>query len=205
MGYRKYIIGILILGALGYYHTQIVQLRNWNKTLKVVIHPITSPVSAMFTQESLITLSTFLHNQAKFYTGHALPDLDITVTAPFNGTVPKKWKTQNTFLTPLNDWIYNLWILYWTYPHIRYGALMEKPTLHLFIDDDTSTSSSTGPIGLVHASTDPQWQERNLVLVIYELLRTLGASSQYKDPLIPYSLNSYTISPETARELGWSP
>lgn len=206
---RIFILLMILLGvALGSWLTG-KRSTEWQKPLWIAIYPIngddkpgTQQYIDQLTIEDFLPISDFIAEEAQEY--------NLSIKQPFNIELAPQVKTHPPE-PPDSSAIFEvmLWSLklrYWAYqantyqgpaPHIRvfvkyFSAAKNQVLAH-------SLGLQQGMLGVVNAFADKKMTASNGVVIIHEILHTLGASDKYDlssgQPIYPHGFADANLDP----------
>jgi len=161
---------------------------DWDQSLWVTIYPVNGDHSAATARyiddlrlELFEPVSGYLADQAKQY-GVTLADPVLVALAPAVATLPPRPPMAGSL--PAVIW-WSLKFRYWAFTHdtfdgssdIRLFVTYFDPASHRQLDH--SVGLEKGMIGIVNAFADRRFADRNKVIIVHELLHTLGATDKY--------------------------
>lgn len=184
------LILLLIIGLNTW--LSIVRVTDWQQPLWVVVYPInadgrrdTDMYVAALREEHFEDMEVFMEKEAQRY-GIALEHpLEVRLAPPIDSQPPKV--PQNPSM--LQNVIWSLKMRYWSWKHdnwegpdpdIRIYMRLFSPTNNYVLAH--SLGLQKGMIGLVNGFASVDYQGRNNMVAMHELMHTLGATDKY-DPL----------------------
>jgi hypothetical protein len=188
------ILSLLFLLVLVAGHAWLTKLevRNWDRPLRVVIYPLNADGSAAASRYIdgldpwvFESVAEFLAREAQRY-GLPLGEPFRQYLAPQVHSLPPKPPSDRNVMGVA--W-WSLRLRYWAYRVSEYdGPTAQIRIFVLYYDPqavtrlDHSLGLEKGLIGVVNAYADSRFAARNNVVIAHELLHTLGATDKY-DPL----------------------
>ena len=199
----RILILLLILAsvAIGTWRAK-ARVADWRYPLRVAVYPIngdqSSQTQAYISQlkiEAFEPIADFLDEESKRF------DVAMSYGKPVSLILAPEVKTQPPPPPDGNNILKNiLWSLqfrYWAYradqssgpsPHIRLFVRFFDPATHEVVPN--SVGLEQGMIGIVNTYANKRFEARNNVVIVHELLHTVGASDKYdfrtNQPLHPH-------------------
>lgn len=181
---------LLVLGFVGL-DTLLSNTRanSWENSLRVVIYPINGDGSTRtkrYIDQINVTqfdeIPVLIKKEAKQYGLDLLNPMTIDVASPVN-TLPPAIPQDRNMLSVM--W-WSLQLRYWSWkedhyegirPHIRAYALYFDSKIHHQLAH--STGLEKGKIAVIQLFADRRHTSQNNVIVLHELLHTIGATDKY--------------------------
>jgi hypothetical protein len=194
---------LLILAYVGF-DTLLSNVRatDWQRSLRMVIYPINADGSeasdetiSQLSVEQFDDINTLLEAQASFYGKNLSSPIHFSL-APKLKTLPPKIPRDRNALTV--SW-WSIKFRYWAWkednytgpkPQIRSYALFYDPAEYKRLKH--STGLKKAKLALNHLFATPKYSKQNNVVVLHELLHTLGATDKYDlQSGLPYYPDGY--------------
>lgn len=212
MSFKKIRITILLL-ILAYVglNTFLNNKRatDWKHPLRVVIYPInadrkstTDKYISQITNEQFDGFKEFLQREASKYGLRLSSPIQVQLSKPIKTLPPIIPHDKNTF--SIMWW--SLKLRYWSWktdnntgisPQIRAYALYTTPTKDGQLTHSTGLKKSK--IALIKLAADNKSTQKNNVIILHELLHTLGATDKYNlqtnQPLFPDGYAEPNLTP----------
>lgn len=181
--------------------TWLTKLRatSWDHPLRVVVYPINGDGSeaaaqyiAQLQAAQFDDIAQTLKEQAERYGVTRADPMDIALAEPVNEVPPLPPRTGNMFeimwwSLKLRLWASNMDHYDGPTPEIRAFTLYYDPKTHPVLDH--STGLEKGMIGVIKLFASKQMTAQNNIVMLHELLHTLGATDKYDlrtdQPLYP--------------------
>lgn len=162
---------------------------NWKHPLRIVIYPInadgrkaTDRYISQIKRSQFDSFKTLIRKEAKRY-GHKLSTpINIKLAKPIKELPPAIPKDRGM----LNVMWWSLKLRYWSWqtdnytgpkPQIRAYALFFDPKKHKGLAHSTGLKKSK--IAIIQLFADKKYTKQNNVIILHELLHTLGATDKY--------------------------
>jgi len=174
--------------------------RSWRNTLNVVIYPINGDASEQsqrtintLTEDHFSSVKHFIKQQSQQYGLLIQQPIDIKL-APQVNKPPALPKLDAGIVSAIG---WSLKMRWWAWYENTYeGSKDIRLFIEYYANETTESQVSVGlekgRIALIKNYADDQLMERNNVIIVHEMLHTLGASDKY-DPvtLMPYFPQGY--------------
>lgn len=189
---RVSILLFIFVAVLGDMLLSKFRSTNWDNSLRVVIYPINgdqSDVSADYIaslkREQFADIEQFMKDEAKHYGITVEQPMDIDLSEPVLSQPPPPPVDRKN--VPAVMW-WSLQLRWWAYRHNNYSGA--SPDIRMFVlyhDPEQhrglahSLGLKEGLIGVVNAFAEESYRGSNQVVVMHEILHTLGATDKYTD------------------------
>jgi len=187
---RIFILLFIFVAVLGDMLLTKYRSTNWDNSLRVVVYPINGDASEksgdyvnQLSSEDFSDISSFMADEAKQY-GISVPiPMEVELSLPVN-SIPPAPPTNKGNIAAVMWW--SLKMRWWAFQNNNYAG--PNPDIRMFVlyyNPDTSPELAhslgleKGLIGVVNAFADKSYNGSNQVVIMHEILHTLGASDKY--------------------------
>ncbi|OGT36320.1 MAG: hypothetical protein A2W28_07520, partial [Gammaproteobacteria bacterium RBG_16_51_14] len=162
----------------------------WDRPLRIVIYPINGDGSeatrlyiGKLGMDTFQTIETFFDSEAERYKVLVKHPVDVYLSSEINGYPPQA--PHGGSVRSIMSW--SLKLRYWAWCHDNYDYPKDIQIFVQYYDPDThervahSLGLQKGLVGVVNAFSSETMAAGNNVIIVHELLHTLGATDKY-DP-----------------------
>jgi len=189
---RIFLLLFIFLAVLGDMILTKYRSTNWDNTLRVVIYPINGDASeksadyiSALSKENFSAIEDFMAEECKHYDISLQTPMEVDLSQPVIARPPKPPLNKGNI--PAVMW-WSLKMRWWAFRNNNYkGAHPDIRIFVLYYDPDNnpalahSLGLEKGLIGVVNAFSDKEYNGSNQVVIMHEILHTLGATDKYQD------------------------
>lgn len=189
---------VLATVAVGTWQTRS-RTQSWQRTLDVVVYPVngdrreaTADYIASLSRESFESIGTFVRREAEPFSLGLVTPVDVALGPEVSALPPSAPRGGSAIEVIL----WSLKLRFWVWrnddypgarPDVRIFAVYHDPAITARVEH--SVGLKEGLIGIANLFAAPHMGEENNVIVVHELLHTLGATDKYDlssgQPLFP--------------------
>jgi len=196
---RLFVLLFILVAVLGDQLLTKYRSTNWDNTLRVVIYPINGDASEHsgkyidnLSKEQFSAIYRFMAEEARHFGINLSTPMEVELSSPVTNKPPQPPLDRRNI--PAVMW-WSLQLRWWAFrnnnydgpnPDIRIFVLYHDPAQHPRLEH--SLGLEKGMIGVVNAYSDAEYDGSNLVVIVHEILHTLGATDKYADnnePIFP--------------------
>lgn len=180
---------VLLVVALTTWSTH-ARNTDWNEPLWVIVYPINGEANdktALYVRELTVErfepIEASIRQQAQRFNIDLEKPVDIKLAPPVAALPPEPPNSAN----PLAIALWSLRLRVWAWRNDTFNGPADIRLFAIYYDPDERTTLAhslglqKGFLGVVHGFGDPAYDGRNNVVLMHEMLHTLGASDKY-DP-----------------------
>ena len=180
---------ILILFAVGI-NSWLVKsdTTDWNETLHVVVYPINGDESES-THSYINGLEVYVFKEIESFIAIEAQSYEVVIEVPITILLGPEIATMPPVFPERGDMLSVIWwsltMRYWAFKHDKYdGPAPDIRMFVLYFDPKThkqlenSLGLEKGLIGVIHAFAENDMEEKNNVVLVHEMLHTLGATDK---------------------------
>lgn len=180
---------ILVLVGIDAWRTRVASVE-WRYTLPVTLYPINGDGSdaastyiRQATVEAFKPIEAFMRHEARRYGVGDRASIEVALAEETDSLPPERPESSN----PLTAAWWSLRLRFWAWRHS--DSVGPGPRIRMYLvyfDPDRieplahSTGLKNGLLGVVNVYADPAMTAENNVIVVHELLHTLGATDKYE-------------------------
>ena len=187
---RIFVLLFIFVAVLG--DTLLTKYRttNWDNTLRVVVYPINGDASEQskeyiqaLANENFSEIGSFMAEEAKQFGIKVQTPMEVELSRPVSD-IPPKPPLDKSYIPAVMWW--SLKMRWWAFRHNNYDG--PNPDIRIFVlyydpaNNDALAHSlglEKGLIGVVNAYADKSYNGSNDVVIMHEILHTLGATDKY--------------------------
>lgn len=196
---RILLLLILFAGISGMTYWESMAVRNWSRSLEVVIYPVNGDGSAevdqylaSLKQNDFAEIGRFIANQSERYRGKNLPEVKIRLAETIRTPPPSPPEGRRSAFSAIR---WSLSLRHYAFEHTPFWSSLG--VVRLFVvyhrgEDGKPLQHSLGLhkglVGVVHAFARDRQNAQNNVVITHELFHALGASDKYdaaNQPIYP--------------------
>jgi len=188
---RLFVLLFIFVAVLGDMLLSKYRSTNWDNTLRVVIYPINGDASEhsdeyikSLSRQTFDDIGRFMADEAKQYQIDLASPMEVDLSTPVKVKPPRPPLNRNDVVGVM--W-WSLKMRWWAFRNNNYDG--PNPDIRVFVlyyDPDEnrvlahSLGLEKGLIGVVNAFADESYNGSNAVVIMHEIMHTLGATDKYQ-------------------------